>query len=96
MTTKQKRSDRILENAGKLEEVRDVARKVLGESVDPDLVHLVYDNMRLNDEMDVGMLEKDLINALSLAEQLYGEEGKRIEVIVGVYERCCARPLDDD
>jgi hypothetical protein len=94
---KQERNDRILETAGTLEEIRDVARKVLGEGVDVDLIHLIYDNMKLNDEMDISLLEGDLKNAAGLAVQLYGDEaGKKADVVVGVYERCTAKPIDED
>jgi hypothetical protein len=92
---KQERNDRVLEAAGQLEQIRDIARKELGDDVDADMVHLIFDNMRLNNEMDMGLLESDLRNAAGLAEQLYGSvEGKKTDVIVGVYERCCAKPLD--
>jgi hypothetical protein len=93
---KQERNDRILANASNLEEVRDIARKVLGDEVDFDMIHLIYDNMRLNDEMDMGLLESDLRNAQGLATQLYGEEGKKLDAIVGVYERTTAKSLDDE
>lgn len=94
---KQERNERVLANAGMLEEIRDVARRILGESVDPDLVHLIFDNMKMNDEMDVSLLESDLKNAMGLAEQLYGaEDGAKVETVVGVYERCCAKPIDEE
>lgn len=93
---KQDRNDRILANAANLEAVRDVARKVLGP-VDADLCHLIYDNMKLNNEMDMGLLEDDLKNACGLAKQLYSaEEAARLETIVGVYERCTQKPIDDE
>jgi hypothetical protein len=91
------RRDIILENAENLKQVIDVVRRVLGEGVDIDLVHLVYDNMRMNQQMDPDMLEEDLKNARGLAEQFYGAvQAKKPDVVVGVYERCMAMPAEED
>jgi hypothetical protein len=95
--TKAERREIILENAENLKATLDVARKIFGEGADPDLIHLIYDNQRLNNQMSPDTLEDDLKNARGLAEQFYGvEKAKEPDVVVGVYERCMAMPMEED
>lgn len=95
---KQERNDRILANAGKLEEIRDIAKKVLGEEAgDPSLVHIIFENMRINGEMSTELLEGDLKNARGLTEQLYGKEkADDPDTVVSVYADCTSKDFEDE
>ena len=94
---KQERNDRILANAARLEEIRNIVHRVLGNGVDPDLIHAICRNMRINGEMDTAVLEGDLKNARGFTEQIHGAEfANEPERVVAMYEDCTARDFEDE
>jgi len=95
---KQERNDRILANAAKLEEIRDITKSVLGDGGDdPALVHTIFENMRINGEMSTDLLESDLKNARGLTEQLYGKyKADDPDTVVSVYADCTSKDFEDE